>query len=280
MFQKILAPTSFGLAGIAALGLASATCTAQVSLVTDSRVCSASVEGPRTFNPGGNVYPASPFSVFNGLVAASGLEYSALGAQNSSFDLAARHWLGNGAADAGIQSRDGFSGSGGSQANFTFSVGPVTRFTMDFTLVAYAGSTDGGSSSSDSVAELRDASNNIIFQYSVAGGDPTNTITPGTVVVLNGGTYTFKCFSLGQAQAPDNVTPPYAHGAFQSNFEYAVTYEKCVADFNSDGIVDYFDYLDFLDAYEANDPSADVNGDGIVDFFDYLDFVASFESGC
>lgn len=48
----------------------------------------------------------------------------------------------------------------------------------------------------------------------------------------------------------------------------------CMADFNFDYNVDYFDYLDFLDAYAAEDPSADVNGDGDVDFFDYLDFIA------
>lgn len=54
----------------------------------------------------------------------------------------------------------------------------------------------------------------------------------------------------------------------------------CKADFNGDGILDFFDYLDFVAAFSGNDPSADFNGDGVIDFFDYLDFVAAFAEGC
>ncbi|MBU6412043.1 MAG: hypothetical protein KGS45_01095 [Planctomycetes bacterium] len=58
------------------------------------------------------------------------------------------------------------------------------------------------------------------------------------------------------------------------------TVSPCAADFNGDGILDFFDYLDFVAAFSANDPSADFNGDGVIDFFDYLDFVAAFAEGC
>ncbi len=54
----------------------------------------------------------------------------------------------------------------------------------------------------------------------------------------------------------------------------------CPADFNQDGIVDFFDYLDFVDAFSANVLSADFNGDMVIDFFDYLDFVDAFSGGC
>lgn len=54
----------------------------------------------------------------------------------------------------------------------------------------------------------------------------------------------------------------------------------CVADFNGDAAVDFFDYLDFVDAFSANLPEADFNGDMSIDFFDYLDFVDAFSSGC
>lgn len=54
----------------------------------------------------------------------------------------------------------------------------------------------------------------------------------------------------------------------------------CPADFNVDGIADFFDYLDFVDAFSAGAPSADFNGDSIVDFFDYLDYVDAFSLGC
>ena len=54
----------------------------------------------------------------------------------------------------------------------------------------------------------------------------------------------------------------------------------CPADFNRDGVADFFDYLDFVAAFSAEDPSADINGDAVVDFFDYLDFAAAFDAGC
>lgn len=48
------------------------------------------------------------------------------------------------------------------------------------------------------------------------------------------------------------------------------------ADFNRDGVVDFFDYLDFVSEFASALPSADVNYDCEIDFFDYLDFVAFF----
>ncbi len=54
----------------------------------------------------------------------------------------------------------------------------------------------------------------------------------------------------------------------------------CAADFNCDGIVDFFDYLDFVAEFSGNGPNADFNADQVVDFFDYLDFVAAFSVGC
>ena len=54
----------------------------------------------------------------------------------------------------------------------------------------------------------------------------------------------------------------------------------CLADFNADGFVDFFDYDAFVAAFETGDPAADVNGDGFLDFFDYDAFVGAFETGC
>ncbi len=54
----------------------------------------------------------------------------------------------------------------------------------------------------------------------------------------------------------------------------------CRADFNQDGVVDFFDYLDFVDAFSAAHPSSDFNSDTVIDFFDYLDFVDAFSAGC
>ena len=54
----------------------------------------------------------------------------------------------------------------------------------------------------------------------------------------------------------------------------------CLADFNADSVVDFFDYLDFVDAFSSNTDDADFNADGSIDFFDYLDFVDAFSSNC
>jgi hypothetical protein len=57
-----------------------------------------------------------------------------------------------------------------------------------------------------------------------------------------------------------------------------VVFDECVgADFNEDGVVDFFDYLDFAGAFSNGDPAADFNGDEQVDFFDYLDFAETFD---
>jgi hypothetical protein len=54
----------------------------------------------------------------------------------------------------------------------------------------------------------------------------------------------------------------------------------CVADYNADTVVDFFDYLDFVADFSSNAPGADFNADTVIDFFDYLDFVAAFSTGC
>ncbi len=54
----------------------------------------------------------------------------------------------------------------------------------------------------------------------------------------------------------------------------------CFADFNDDGLLDFFDYLDFVAAFASGAIAADFNSDQIVDFFDYLDFVLEFAGGC
>lgn len=59
--------------------------------------------------------------------------------------------------------------------------------------------------------------------------------------------------------------------------------QACPADFNRDGIIDFFDYDAFVGCFEGGpcDPgAADFNADGFVDFFDYMDFVGAFETGC
>jgi agmatine/peptidylarginine deiminase len=59
---------------------------------------------------------------------------------------------------------------------------------------------------------------------------------------------------------------------------------ECGADFNGDGVLDFFDYDAFVACFEGEGcpagSTADANGDGFVDFFDYDAFVAAYEAGC
>lgn len=54
----------------------------------------------------------------------------------------------------------------------------------------------------------------------------------------------------------------------------------CAADFNADGMVDFFDYADFVSAFASGAAATDINADGVIDFFDYLDFARAFAAGC
>jgi len=54
----------------------------------------------------------------------------------------------------------------------------------------------------------------------------------------------------------------------------------CVADLQSDGVLDIFDVFAFLNAFKAGNPTADFTGDGILDIFDIFAFLDAFNAGC
>ncbi len=97
-----------------------------------------------------------------------------------------------------------------------------------------------------------------------------------------GGTSTGGTFSLsGTIGQPDAGIMSGGQFTVSGGFWAGIaTSSPCPADFNVDGIVDFFDYLDFISAFAANQPIADFNGDSVLDFFDYLDFVDAFAAGC
>ena len=52
------------------------------------------------------------------------------------------------------------------------------------------------------------------------------------------------------------------------------------ADFNGDGLSDFFDVSAFLNAFSAGSSAADLTGDGMFDFFDVSAFLSAFGAGC
>lgn len=55
---------------------------------------------------------------------------------------------------------------------------------------------------------------------------------------------------------------------------------RCVADFNPDGNLDFFDVAEFLGAFSSTQPRADINFDGVHDFFDVAAYLGLFSAGC
>jgi len=54
----------------------------------------------------------------------------------------------------------------------------------------------------------------------------------------------------------------------------------CVADFDENGSLDFFDVSIFIGAYNQDDPIADLDGNGVFDFFDVSAFINAFAKGC
>ncbi len=66
----------------------------------------------------------------------------------------------------------------------------------------------------------------------------------------------------------------------EMDFQNLILAAACTADFNGDGVLDFFDVQAFLQAFATQDPAADLNNDGVYDFFDVQEFLQAFSNGC
>jgi hypothetical protein len=115
---------------------------------------------------------------------------------------------------------------------------------------------------------------NIVHTRSISGQDP-RFVDPSADYTLQAASPAIEHADSARAPRADRAgrcfaTPP-SIGAFEG---------RCAADFNDDGVQDFFDYLDFVQAFSTDDQSADIDGNGQVDFFDYLEFVALYGVEC
>jgi hypothetical protein len=140
--------------------------------------------------------------------------------------------------------------------------------------------------SNDPMAGANQASINIEFR--AANGTVLGTATTIGLTAASPRNVYNKVVVDGQAPAGTATArllfqffqPAGASGAaFIDDAEFGY-FSPCLADFNADGSIDFFDYLDFVAAFSANQPNADFNSDGAIDFFDYLDFVALYGTAC
>ena len=101
----------------------------------------------------------------------------------------------------------------------------------------------------------------------------------------NGETDEDRFYGVEYAPGISAIRISHTSGGLEvDHLQYGGGAPACIADFNADGFVDFFDYDDYVNCYETGvcppGRTADVNGDGFADFFDYDDFVAGYELGC
>jgi hypothetical protein len=69
------------------------------------------------------------------------------------------------------------------------------------------------------------------------------------------------------------------NNGFPQGFRIVITPE-CAADWNRDGLVNFFDVSGFIADFNDADPAADLNDDGLFNFFDVAEFIAIYNAGC
>jgi uncharacterized protein (TIGR03790 family) len=123
--------------------------------------------------------------------------------------------------------------------------------------------------------------------FDVSGAAYDITVAP-TQSTLLGGIRSFRTYrpnpgATGSDQVTFRITTPSGSSTATVNLVYATSL-PCLADFNRDGFVDFFDFDDYVSCFEGTacppGETADFNDDGFVDFFDFDDYSLAFTQGC
>ena len=94
------------------------------------------------------------------------------------------------------------------------------------------------------------------------------------------GTDSFTYRLVAEVGDPNNpIGDPNVYSA-PATVVVRVAPAACPADFNSDGLLNFFDVASFVGAFQTQDPRADFNNDGLLNFFDFSAFINAFNAGC
>lgn len=86
---------------------------------------------------------------------------------------------------------------------------------------------------------------------------------------------------FGTAGQPDAGTLSGPTFTVRGGFWSTAIGEPCIADFNNDGNVNFFDVAGFITAFNQQSPSADIAAPiGVLNFFDIAAFIGLFGQGC
>ncbi|QOI99740.1 MAG: beta-propeller fold lactonase family protein [Phycisphaeraceae bacterium] len=144
---------------------------------------------------------------------------------------------------------------------------------------------------------VADISSSRVFRFRMStGGDLTlgqTTVAAGAVDVafspdgremfvgnhLGGGINRFTLDLVNDVWNPTGFVSTPSMGGFG-----VYNAPPCIADFNNDGFVDFFDFDAYVLCFEGEEcplgRDPDFNGDGFADFLDFDEFIRQFERGC
>ena len=104
-----------------------------------------------------------------------------------------------------------------------------------------------------------------------------STVDAGGVVGSVAGSYTLS----GTAGQPEAGLLTAGTLTLDGGFWGASAADSCVADFNGDGNVNFFDVSSYITAFNGQSPAADLAAPfGILNFFDIAAFIQTFSDGC
>lgn len=86
--------------------------------------------------------------------------------------------------------------------------------------------------------------------------------------------------SLGETTSNGSSPEPTIDDLIETIDLHAGNTQPCPADFNGDGVLNFFDVSRLIVAYNKQDPAADINEDGLINFFDIAMFMTDFTNGC
>lgn len=101
---------------------------------------------------------------------------------------------------------------------------------------------------------------------------PFGADTDGMVRAITQATHEYNAVYLGGSFREVNGVPSEGIARFRC--------ESCLADFNTDGMLDTRDLVAFLNAWAAGDDSADWDGDGDVNTSDLIEYLGAWSAGC
>jgi Alpha amylase, catalytic domain len=116
-----------------------------------------------------------------------------------------------------------------------------------------------------------------------AGVDPLTLVdTSNQVIPYDRYTY-LKTFDPDLDEGTNTVTVVAIEDSGNAqilNETVTINTGACLADLNSDGVLNFFDVSIFLGAFTSGDSLADFTGDGQFNFFDVSAFLSAFSAGC